>query len=122
MKKSTIIICSAAIFCLLFFVEKSLAFRCGTGLVTTGDSKTQVLLTCGPPTNKDRSCEDPVEYRTKDKDGKFKKARKCSRKGEVWYYNCGENDFIYALTFVNGKLEKEETEGRGKGKSDCQGK
>jgi len=120
MKKSAVRTCLAVVLSLVFFAGESHAFRCGSGLVTTGDSKTKVLLTCGQPTNKERSCEDPKEYRTKD--AKVKKAGKCSKKGEVWYYNCGENDFIYALTFVNGKLVKEETEGRGKGKSDCLGK
>jgi hypothetical protein len=28
---------------------------------------------------------------------------------EKWYYNCGENDFIYVLTFEGTILKKEET-------------
>jgi hypothetical protein len=41
---------------------------------------------------------------------------------EVWYYNCGENDFIYKLIFEDGKIANINTEGRGRGKSDCLGK
>jgi hypothetical protein len=91
--------------------------------VTTGDTKTQVLLTCGQPTTKDKaSCEGQQAYLMKDKAGKVKKSKKCTKKLEVWHYNCGDNDFIYALTFENGRLAREDTEGRGKGKSDCLGK
>jgi hypothetical protein len=118
----------AAIFLVISFYfllspDKSEAFRCGTGLVSTGDTKTQVLLTCGQPTTKDKSsCESRKQYLASDKAGKIKKSKKCDKKQEVWHYNCGANDFIYALTFENGKLVEEDTEGRGKGKSDCLGK
>lgn len=97
------------------------AFRCGSGLVTAGDSKTKVQVTCGKPTSKETSCENQQEYTT-TKSGKIRKSKKCGRKLEVWYYNCGDNDFIYKLTFENGKLRQEDTEGRGKGKSDCLGR
>jgi len=43
-------------------------------------------------------------YRTNKKD-------KCE-KVEVWYYNCGDNDFIYTLTFEDNILTGENTEGR----------
>ena len=76
------------------------AFRCGSGLVTTGDTKTQVLVTCGKPTSKE----------------------KLGKRMHIWHYNCGDGDFIYALTFENNILKNETTEGRGKGKSNCRGK
>jgi hypothetical protein len=37
-------------------------------------------------------------------------------------YNCGGNDYIYALKFVDGVLTNEKTEGRGNGEFDCRGK
>jgi hypothetical protein len=123
MKKSIGIIFSLASFFFLASVENSHAFRCGSGLVGSGDSKTEVLVTCGQPTSKDKSsCEKQKVYLMTDKAGKVKKQKKCSNKVEVWHYNCGDNDFIYKLTFENGKLTAEETEGRGKGKSACLGK
>jgi hypothetical protein len=121
-KRIIVIIVPLLSFFFLVSAENSQAFRCGSGLVTTGDTKTQVLLTCGQPTTKDKSCEGQKQYLMKDKEGKVKKSRKCNKKQEVWHYNCGVNDFIYALTFENGKLIQEDTEGRGKGKSDCLGK
>jgi hypothetical protein len=37
---------------LCFFAAECFAFRCGSGLVSSGDSKTRVLMTCGQPTSK----------------------------------------------------------------------
>jgi hypothetical protein len=120
-KKITFLFFTASIF-LFFSTANSWAFRCGSGLVSDGDSKTQVLVTCGKPTTKESSCENRQEYTTTDRSGRIKKNKKCGAKVEVWRYNCGNNDFIYKLTFENGKLKKEDTEGRGKGKSECLGK
>lgn len=105
-----------------FIVDNCWAFRCGSSLISSGDSKTKVLVTCGKPTSKENSCENQQEYTTTTKSGKIKKFKKCGKKVEVWHYNCGDNDFIYKLSFENGVLKKEDTEGRGKGKSDCLGK
>jgi hypothetical protein len=107
---------------LFFFSADGHAFRCGSGLVTSGDSKIQVSTTCGKPTSKETACEGRQTSVGKDKDGKIIKNKKCAEKVEIWYYNCGDNDYIYALTFKNGKLSRESNEGRGKGKSDCTGK
>jgi len=107
---------------LIFSVSNASAFRCGSDLVASGDTKTQVLVTCGKPTTKETTCDGRETSTYVDKNGKVKKHKKCSRKVEVWRYNCGENSFIYALTFENGKMTDETTEGRGKGKSDCLGK
>lgn len=114
-----LVICSIALF---FATADCWAFRCGSGLVSSGDTKTQVLVTCGKPTSKEKSCENRQEYTTTDKYGKIRKFRKCGKKLEIWHYNCGDGDFIYALTFENNILKNETTEGRGKGKSNCRGK
>lgn len=96
-------------FTLLFFsTQNASAFRCGSGLVTTGDTKVNVMGTCGQPTSKEVICP--------------KKSYSCPGIVEIWYYNCGGNDYIYALTFEDGRLIKETTEGSGKGQSDCLGK
>lgn len=104
MKKNSIIIFIAAFSILFLFTTSGFAFRCGNDMVSEGDSKTRVQLTCGKPT------------------GKIKQSRKYRKNIEVWHYNCGKDDFIYKLTFENGTLINETTEGRGKGKSECRGK
>jgi hypothetical protein len=105
------------------------AFRCGAGLVLTGDKSGKVLIECGPPTSRE-----VVGAKTKGKTTKTERAKQkhqplekatykeSSQKVERWYYNCGAHDFIYVLTFEGGVLTKEETEGYGRGKSDCLGK
>lgn len=94
------------------------AFRCGNDLVGEGDTKAKVLLTCGEPTYKEKGAKSTVKNAIGIHDPRGKKKNKV----EKWYYNCGDNDFIYALQFENGILTKEDTEGRGKGTSDCLGK
>jgi hypothetical protein len=82
----------------------------------------QVLVTCGKPTSKEKVCTDSQTSIRTDINGRKIKSKRCVNKVEVWHYNCGENDFIYALTFDDGRLMKETTMGRGAGKSECLGK
>ncbi len=117
MKTNVTIIFLASIFFLSFAFCEALAFRCGSGLVGEGDTKTQVLVTCGKPTSKEKSCENRQYTTTNNRN-----SRKCGKKLEIWHYNCGEGDFIYALTFENNILTEENTVGRGKGRSGCRGK
>lgn len=118
MKANPAISLFVSILFILFSTIHAFAFRCGSDLVTTGDSRTKVKVTCGNPTSKENKCKNVLTTTTKS--GKTK--TKCDEKVEVWYYNCGEGDFIYALTFENNTLTNEDTEGRGNGKSDCRGK
>ena len=118
MKTKAIMITLASIFILSFSFSDALAFRCGIRLVSAGDSKATVLATCGKPSSKEKTCKEDWISSSSSKT----KKKKCAEKVEVWYYNCGDNDFIYALTFENNLLTGENTEGRGKGKSECTGK
>jgi len=43
----------------------------------------------------------------------------CGESTAAVLYKCGENDFVYALTFEDGVFVKEETPTRGYGKSKC---
>jgi hypothetical protein len=103
------------------------AFRCGSGLVRVGDTTGKVLMECGPPTYKEgagaksKTKSIKTTEPAKAKPAERRSPRAASRKAERWFYNCGDHDFLYVLTFAGGVLEKEETQGYGKGKSDCQG-
>jgi len=105
------------------------AFRCGEGFVSIGASKTRVLLECGKPTSKEKVGVKKKVRRSKTKERDRDENRPAdrvvfkekSKPVEKWYYNCGENDLIYVLTFEGGTLKSENTEGYGKGKSDCKG-
>ncbi|PKN19714.1 MAG: hypothetical protein CVU71_04900 [Deltaproteobacteria bacterium HGW-Deltaproteobacteria-6] len=97
---------------MLMITDSGWAFSCGTGLITLGDSKTKLLFTCGAPTSKESICLE-----------RHRETGLCINRGQAWKYNCGDNDFFYSLVFdESGNLIKEETEGRGMGKSDCGGK
>jgi hypothetical protein len=123
MGKMSVLLSFIGLFLLLGYVESE-AFRCGDGLVSIGDLKTKVLLECGEPSSKEK-----VGTQKRAKQGTHKKARLQSESTETsgkriekWYYNCGDRDFIYILTFEGNALAKEETGGYGRGKSDCDGK
>jgi hypothetical protein len=81
----------------------------------------------GPPTYKEAAGS---KTKGKSQTSPREKTRKSSEPGthrensgkvERWFYNCGEYDFVYILTFEGGVLTKEETKGYGKGRSDCRG-
>lgn len=115
-------------FLLAALPDDGLAFRCGSGLVVEGDRTGKVLMECGPPTSKEVA---GAPKTGKSRTGSVKKTRKSSEpaqyresagKVERWFYNCGDHDLLYVLTFEGGVLTKEETKGHGKGPSDCQGR
>jgi hypothetical protein len=125
MERMSVLLTFICLFLLLGYVE-SAAFSCGDGFVSVGDLKAKVLLECGEPYSKEKGG-------TKKGTGKgtagHRKARLQSeytetsgKRIEKWYYNCGDNDFIYILTFEGNTLAKEETGGYGRGKSECEGK
>lgn len=103
---------------IFFGPVESAAFRCGDGLVSVGDMKTKVRLECGEPSFKNKDGLKKMDR----KRATGHKTEPSGKKIEKWYYNCGDNDFIYILTFEGNTLVKEESNGYGRGKSDCDGK
>ncbi len=106
---------------LLSFPLPGHAFRCGGGLVSVGDSKGKVLIECGKPTFKEKVADRETRYASTGKSTKTKSG-KTTKTVEQWTYNCGKDDFIYILTFEGGRLVREETDGRGRGESECKGR
>ena len=93
--------------------DDGLAFRCGSGLVIVGDRTGKVLIECGPPTSKEvagskRQGKSHSATRTKKPQSSSEPVghREDSGKVERWFYNCGEHDFVYILTFEGGVLAK----------------
>lgn len=74
------------------------AMKCGNRLVTTGDSKAEVLIRCGTPDWRDQWSEALIE----DYAGAFE--RRISVERERWIYNFGPQKFLRFLVFENGKL------------------
>jgi hypothetical protein len=94
--------------CLLIGIaDDGHAFRCGSEVVTTGDSVVSLSARCGRPSRK--------EFMSEKFQGRWESVEK-------WFYNCGDNDFIYVLTIVHSKIVSDDSVGRGTGPSQCQGR
>lgn len=126
-KTSRIVPVVASVFCFLFVLEAQ-AFRCGDEIVGTGDSKAKVLIKCGKPTHKEKGDAKKSTHAKGDKRSaadkrqSYDKKQSTAKSVEKWYYNCGKNDFIYVLTFEGGVVTREDTDGRGRGASECLGR
>ena len=91
---------------IIVLVNNSYAFRCGSEIVGRWDSSASVLVKCGAPFHTDfvnEKINDRHQY------------------VERWFYNCGDNDFIYVLSVLNGVIVKEDSVNRGSGSSQCHG-
>ena len=85
-------------------VSASDTFRCGSEIVTRGDTTFETLISCGEPSF------------TEILNPGFKGPRV-----ENWFYNCGFSGFLHVLRFVEGRLQDVKTESYGRGQSDCIG-
>jgi len=127
MKRNVVLFSTLFILSFLFSIDAN-AFRCGDEVVGTGDSKAKVLIKCGKPTFQEKV---GVKKSTRAKGQKRGAAAKqgvydtkqSTTKGvEKWSYNCGKDDFIYVLIFEGGVVTREDTDGRGRGASECLGR
>lgn len=84
---------------------EALAFRCGQDIISRWDTGASAQIKCGPPIQTGSA--------TENIDGNI-------RYVEKQFYNCGENDFIYAISIYNGIIIKIDSVERGKGKGQCQ--
>jgi hypothetical protein len=102
-------------------------FRCGSKLVSTGDSKYQVLAKCGKPSYTEKRREKkikrdlyqdlfpPLGYQGRREQEKYREPLFVEEyvNVEEWTYNRGPNSLLTILTFENGKLVDVETDGYG---------
>ncbi|OPY89171.1 MAG: hypothetical protein A4E73_03190 [Syntrophaceae bacterium PtaU1.Bin231] len=86
------------------------AMRCreGKGMVGEGDTKGKVLIECGEPDNRII-----VSYT-------YNPSGQAMPSVEKWYYNCGDNRFIYELEFSSDTLNVIRSMGRGSGRHRCE--
>jgi hypothetical protein len=99
----------------------AIGLRCGTRLITVGDTKSKVLAQCGEPDyteewEEERILRDfsrPFYDEYDDEWGKEPFLVKVPVKFERWYYNFGATQLIHYLKFRNGKLIKITTGERG---------
>ena len=127
MKKSVLSILALPIF-LSVFAGFTLAldavdsFRCGSKLVTIGDTKIEVVSKCGEPTRREnvvrstsvkKSGKKSGKKSTKKSGGQGTKTEERSRVDEQWNYNFGSRDFVYTLSFEGVELKSIGRGGRG---------
>jgi hypothetical protein len=102
------------VFLIFFNILPAHAFRCGTRLISVGDSKFRVLSECGDPTHIDIWEEERIfrdfhapKYTDSENQhyGKFFVVKQHVII-ERWTYNLGALKFIRYLTFENGSLVK----------------
>jgi hypothetical protein len=89
---------------ILSFNSNALAFRCGNEIVSRWDVAATTQAKCGNPFQ--------TGYGYENIDGN-------RRYLEKWFFNCGENDFIYSVSIYNGTIIKIDALNRGTGKGQC---
>jgi hypothetical protein len=85
-----IIIITTLVLYLVTSMAHADSFRCGSRVVSTGDSKADVVIKCGPP---DYSEVTSIEVTDRG-----------AVKIETFYYNCGDGRFTRILTFRGSRL------------------
>jgi hypothetical protein len=88
------------------------ALRCGTGVVSRGDSTLELLETCGRPTLIEEF-NDTVPRRTWDLYARDWVYESVVEPYEVWTYNFGPRRFITRVRIRRGRIDRIETEGYG---------
>jgi hypothetical protein len=105
-----------------FFSQVSAAgLRCGTRLITVGDTKPKVFAQCGAPDYTEEWEEERImrdfrqsfNYENDYEWGREPFLIKVPVKYERWYYNFGATQLNHYLKFRNGKLIKITTGERG---------
>lgn len=106
LKPNKIFFAILAVF-LITTAPSAYGLRCKNRIISIGDTKLEVMSTCGQPVIMDESTGESVVI-IYEKDGKNKKEtrNKTRIKIEEWTYNFGKNEFIAFLTFENGYLTK----------------
>ena len=115
------------ILCMSGLARADAAFRCGTHLVSIGDTRDEVTHHCGKPTSIDSWEEERVlrDFRTyRENDPRTERDEwnrepflvKTQVKIELWTFNLGFNRLVRYLKFENGILKEITTGGKGYGR------
>jgi hypothetical protein len=95
-------------------VARGDAFRCGDRVVSTRESKMDVISKCGSPDDSEM-----VSYDTRDSVSNSGNISASTKKVEKLYYNYREGRLIRILTLMNGRLIRIERGGYGSGPQKC---
>jgi hypothetical protein len=98
--------------CLCTLATPAAALRCGTEIVSEGDSSLLLRKRCGSPTQIDRY-QDSVPVRRYDAFAGDWYTDYVANPYEIWTYNFGPSRFITRIRVRNGIVESIETGGYG---------
>jgi hypothetical protein len=104
--------------CILLLVltswQSAEALRCQQRLVSSGDTPTEVLEKCGPPTEQRQRDEEIEVIEPHVIHGKkVLLSRRITIPVEVWTYNFGPHALIYVVTFRDDRVVRIQTRGYG---------
>ncbi|MCX5803488.1 MAG: DUF2845 domain-containing protein [Proteobacteria bacterium] len=100
-------------------------FRCGSEIVSTGESKATVVMRCGNPHwvgGGKIAIVGDLRFGSRQVGRQTYGAADYSEQAtniDIWYYDCGADVFVNALTFEGDRLIKIESTSRGTGKRKC---
>ena len=91
------------------------ALRCGSDLVSEGDSRFALTQRCGPPTSVEQVEGRVVNNQVYDPYlGQYRNVTETlSDPYEIWYYNFGPRRFVAKISVKNGQVIKIEQQGYG---------
>lgn len=98
-------------FLLLGSAAAAESLRCDRGLVSEGDAKAQVLRACGEPAFEESRREERT-LRTEPRRG-TRVERRATVQVDEWTFNLGPGQFVYYVTFANGRVVRIEHGGYG---------
>ena len=113
MRKSVLIV-FVVLVCGLGVTETALALRCGSRIVSRGDSKAKVRRVCGEPDYRHVSGGPTGEpaYLDRNFDSRTQRHEGLSinYSYEMWVYDFGDARFVYVITFSYGRVHTIRTE------------
>ena len=109
MKKIYILLIAFLFLSMVSYAESTDACRCGNKLVSTGDTKSEVLADCGPPAWAEARTEERIERIHGDDyydRGVLREPvySKVHVNVDEWFYNFGPTQFMQIFKFENGIL------------------
>ncbi len=95
---------------LSLFTTPALALRCGSHIVSTGDSTLRLMKYCGQPTLVE-PLQDRIQIYDPSQGGYI--IDDIGQAGEIWTYNFGPRRFVTRITIQRGTIQNIESSGYG---------
>jgi len=98
--------------CLVCLASPAWALRCGTRVISEGDTSILLVQRCGEPEDIQR-LEKKMSVERYDSLNNTRYREYMTQPYEIWTYNFGPGRLIYRITIEDGIINTIETAGRG---------